>query len=409
MASAIPFSCSRYHNTKTGFPAGVGIHRLESPSAPSGIKGFVRNLLDKLKTDDKSKQEELKKWHGYAFNMGNGNLFTDYYEAQDKLMERNLKDIHLNQQRGAVYIPETELPKVPRAVLDVDQYEGWKSKLPQSVKKFLNIKPGTEEKQNLEGDLVEQDLLEAFKTEYNDPNIEVVVLQGAAFRTPDTAKGTHEEHDFVILHKKLKYVLGVESKRTLNNKTLEDSFTQLAKLQSLLNSFLGDELNSGEWFYIGMVHYERLHHKVSLCQNCDKFALHTAGELHSKLAQAEATLTTMRPSCTPSHDEYKTVVKTLAFTVLAHPMPTKALITKEVYDKIVGKAAKKKNKDPAPGQGDIKSILFWTPAQASLMLSQGPTYVAFISSWSCGKTLCMREMARRRAKKFPSQQVSSVL
>merc|ERR1719219_2282293 len=54
-------------------------------------------------------QEELKKWHGYAFNMGNGNLFTDYYEAQDELLKRNLEDIHNDKQRGAIYIPETNL------------------------------------------------------------------------------------------------------------------------------------------------------------------------------------------------------------------------------------------------------------------------------------------------------------
>ena len=97
MASGNSHSCSHYHSMDTGFPNGVGIHRIETES-----QEIVKNILDKLKIDDKGMQEQFKKWNGYAFNMGNGSLFTDYKEAQDALLERNFPDIYQDQQKGAI-------------------------------------------------------------------------------------------------------------------------------------------------------------------------------------------------------------------------------------------------------------------------------------------------------------------
>ena len=96
----------------------------------------------------------------------------------------------IKRQKKAAFIPETELPKAPRGAnvrlhnrTDMEDYE-------RRLKDMAT----------LEGDLVESDLSKALKTEFGNPDIEVVVLQGATFRTPDSAKNVQEEHDFVIIH-----------------------------------------------------------------------------------------------------------------------------------------------------------------------------------------------------------------
>ena len=57
----------------------------------------------------------MAKGHPYAFNMGHGKSFQDYKEAANALMERNMSAVLHNKQTGVVFIPESHLPKVPRA------------------------------------------------------------------------------------------------------------------------------------------------------------------------------------------------------------------------------------------------------------------------------------------------------
>jgi len=52
--------------------------------------------------------------------------------------------------------------------------------------------------------------------------------------------------------------------------------------------------------------------------------------------------------------------------------------------------------ESAMAQGGIHSVLFWTPDQADLILGYY-CLVLFLSSWSAGKTLCMREKAKKCA------------
>ena len=48
--------------------------------------------------------------------MGAGKYFTNYKEAEDELLKRNFPDIAEDYQESAIFVPESFLPKVPRAV-----------------------------------------------------------------------------------------------------------------------------------------------------------------------------------------------------------------------------------------------------------------------------------------------------
>ena len=92
----------------------------------------------------------------------------------------------------------------------------------------------------------------------------------------------------------------------------------------------------------------------------------------------------------------------MAFTILAKDIGTPCTIIGQVDDKVQGKLVGKKQKQ---GQGDIQSVLFWSMDQANLLLGKDQKFqfVAFSSSWSTGKTLCMKEMANSRALESPQQ------
>jgi len=86
-----------------------------------------------------------------------------------------------------------------------------------------------------------------------------------------------------------------------------------------------------------------------------------------------------RPKWKSSHDEYLAFVQGLSFVVLAQPISTRCTITNDVHAKVVGKPglsgskskakAKSKAKSKAKvGQGDYKSIIFWTKEQTKVMM-----------------------------------------
>jgi hypothetical protein len=63
------------------------------------------------------------------------------------------------------------------------------------------------------------DALKTFYASNTDP--EVLVLQGACFKTPGTKKETEEEHDFVIVAKNIKSIICIESKKSLSGKRIK--------------------------------------------------------------------------------------------------------------------------------------------------------------------------------------------
>ena len=103
--------------------AGIGVHLLTPASNP-------RPLLDLLGLTDEQLQEVMAKDHPYGFIMGhNRNIpFSNYKEATEALMERNLPQILRDRQTEAVFMPETHLPIAPR-IVDMQKYERRKKEL----------------------------------------------------------------------------------------------------------------------------------------------------------------------------------------------------------------------------------------------------------------------------------------
>merc|ERR1712004_76387 len=60
------------------------------------------------------------------------------------------------------------------------------------------------------------------------------------------------------------------------------------------------------------------------------------------------------------------------------------------------------------GQGDFRSIIFWTKQQAETILTERQL-VFFISPWSTGKTLLMREKAVMWATQNPTDKLFFVV
>merc|ERR1719312_1778690 len=326
--------------------------------------------------------DKMKKFHSYLFDMGAGQCFQNYEDAEDALMKRNFPDISQNCQTSAVFLPETFLPKVPRAVYPTEEFEEQKKNLSEQFKKILGIKSGTEESQNLVGDLTEKELSDTLKKFFaSSPDKEVTVFQGAVFKTPGAKKGGNQEHDFIIIIKKLKLIICIESKNSLNGKSVLDGAKQLENMKEVLIDYFGPMTG---WSYVAWMHFKNSKSKLHICEDCKSNIIFTPEDLVTKLTELYQTT-----QATPNHDEYKKLVKRISFTLLSQDIGTPCTITSMVDNKVVGKGDKQ-------GQGDIKSVLFWTPKQADLILGYY-SLVLFLSSWSTGKTLCMREKAKRCA------------
>merc|ERR1719312_1316004 len=321
--------------------------------------------------------DKMKKIHSYIFIMGAGQCLENYKDAEDALIKRNFPDISQNDQQSAVFLPETFLPKVPRAVYPTDEYEEQKRSLSEQLKKFLGIKSGTEESQNLVGDLTEKELSDTLKKFFATSTDKEVTV----FKTPGANKGGNKEHDFLIIIKKLKLIICIESKNSLNGKSVLDGAKQLENMKELLVDYFGPMTG---WSYVAWMHFKNNKSKLHICEDCKSNIIFSPEDLITKLKELYETT-----QATPNHDEYKEVVKKVAFSLLSQDIGTPCTITSMVDNKVVGKGDKQ-------GQGDIKSVLFWTPNQADLILGYY-SLVLFLSSWSTGKTLCMREKAKKCA------------
>merc|ERR1712004_778031 len=97
--------------------------------------------------------------------------------------------------------------------------------------------------------------------------------------------------------------------------------------------------------------------------------------------------------------QFVSLVQILVFVVLQQHISTHCTIAGDVHEKLVGK-----DKDKPTGQGDFKSIIFWTNEQAKIMLTV-LQFVFFISPWSTGKTLLMREKAVMWARENPTEKL----
>ena len=126
-----------------------------------------------------------------------------------------------------------------------------------------------------------------------------------------------------------------------------------------------------------MVHYNKFALKQPVCPTCSPFTIHGANQLATKLAGLETHLKAVRPQWSPSHQEYVALAQGLSFVVLAQPISTRCTITSEVHAKVVGKPETSSSKAKV-GQGDYKSIIFWTNEQSKVMMWD-QQFVVFIS------------------------------
>ena len=136
-----------------------------------------RPLLNLLGVNDQELQGQMARGHSYAFNMGSGKTisYQNYQEAAKALLERNMPEILHNRQTEVVFLPESHLPKIPRAV-DLNAYESKKISLSDEELAFLGMKKGTEDITNARGDFAERNLAEELRKFYANNN--VVILQG---------------------------------------------------------------------------------------------------------------------------------------------------------------------------------------------------------------------------------------
>jgi len=175
-----------------------------------------------------------------------------------------------------------------------------------------------------------------------------------------------------------------------------------------LEEYFASDLAVNEWCFVGMIYTNVIHRKLKICGNCSPFIINGPTVVADKLNNIEALLKTLRPQAVvPSHAEYNFLVESLTFVVLAQPVSTHCTIVSVVVDKVVGKAAVGKTKARA-GQGDFRSIIFWTMQQAEIILTERQ-FVFFVSPWSTGKTLLMREKAVMWAKENPTKNLFFVV
>ena len=145
------------------------------------------------------------------YNMGSGMRTVKFDEAAEAMFKRTYPEIESNNQLSPIFIPETFIPRVPIGV-DLVNYKDQFEKLSDDDKKIFNLKDMEKE---LDGDMVEKRLYEEVSEFYK--NKEVVVLQGAELLIPNGKKGHKQESDFIIINKKLKYIMNIEAKLTISN------------------------------------------------------------------------------------------------------------------------------------------------------------------------------------------------
>merc|ERR1712013_502350 len=357
----------------------------ESPLGKSGIPApeIQKSVLELLGSveegaaTDEDVQNKMKKTHSYIFDMGAGKYFNNFQEAEDELLKRNFPDISNNLQNKAVFLPETYMPKVPRAV-DPEKYEAIKKNLSDQSKDFLKMKDGSES-HLIAGDLTEKTVYDTLN-KFFKTKPEAFIFQGATFKPPGSNKGSNAEHDFIIISKRMGCIIAIEVKRSLTGKSAQEGAIQLEKIRKLIGDYFSP---LSEWDFIALMYFDVNKSKLHICDECKKNVLFTPEDLLTKLTELYETT-----QATPNHDDYKKLVKRIAFALLSQDIGTPCTITSMVDNKVVGESAM--------AQGGIPSVLFWTPDQADLMLGYY-CLVLFLSSWSTGKTLCMREKAKRCA------------
>ena len=127
---------------------------------------------------------------------------------------------------------------MPRAVKTVNEFEDQKEVLDDYGMKVLGIsgsKAGNQVLKNIIVDHTEWELYDDLKT-YLTGNVdqEKVVLFGPCFKTPSSDRTKVEEHDVLIISKKTKTCICIESKHSLSVKSINSAYVQLKGSSSFL-------------------------------------------------------------------------------------------------------------------------------------------------------------------------------
>merc|ERR1712004_269756 len=333
---------------------------------------------------------------------GHGKIipFKDYKEAAEALMERNFPEILHDRQTKVIFIPETHLPKMPH-IVDLEEFKAKKAGLTEDELALSGVRGGTEDIANASGDLVEKELSDALKEFYARPGADtkVVVLQGCTLRALKRGKWGIQENDFVIVDFERKAIICIEAKATLIGEAGPKAVEQTLELKSLLEKYFASELTVGEWVFVGMIYTKEIKTNQP-CPSCSPFVILGPSELQTKLSN---NLKHMGKQSSPKHTQFVSLLQILVFVVLQQRISTHCTIAGDVHEKVVGK-----NKDKPTGQGDFKSIIFWTKQQADIMLAL-LQFIFFISPWSTGKTICMREKAVMWATQNPTKKLFFVV
>ena len=69
----------------------------------------------------------------------------------------------------------------------------------------------------------------------------------------------------VVVLMRLKLILCIASKTTLNGKAIRSSMTQLGRMKDLPEKYFGGSLPSSKWFYAAMVQFENNEVNTPIC------------------------------------------------------------------------------------------------------------------------------------------------
>ena len=101
-----------------------------------------------------------------------------------------------------------------------------------------------------------------------------------------------------------------------------------------MEEYSSPQLLSGEWSYVALMHFEENKSKLCICPKCQPYCILSTEDLVTRLTKLH---TSLRSRCTPGQVEYKSVVKSMTFTILAKDIGTHCTIIRQVDDKVLGK------------------------------------------------------------------------
>merc|ERR550525_1399428 len=210
-----------------------------------------------------------------------------------------------------------------------------------AVLKPLDMKPGPpEELSHARGDLAEKELVEEIKKVFDAASDkEVVVYQGPRIRVPGELIQFYQEKDIVIVNKKTKTVYNIESKSKLAERPGNNAVKQTQKLKAILEEFFAPEFASNDWCFVGLIYTKEINPNNTFCTDCSQFIIYGPSEVAAKLNNIETHhLKQVRPQpVVPSHSQYVSIVQSLTFVVLNHPISTYYTIASDIHNKVVGR------------------------------------------------------------------------